>query len=86
MTAKDFSHIESELKGKTLPVYWHLLRRGKESIGTRVIQRDLNFSSLSMAFHHLEKLRRLGLLDKKRVGEYRLIGEVKIGLLRFFVR
>jgi hypothetical protein len=39
-----------------------------------------------VAFHHLEKLRRLGLLNKNQVGEYRLVGDVKIGLLRFFVR
>lgn len=86
MTANDLSHIEAELKGKTLLVYWRFLRRGGESIGTRAIQRDLNLSSPSVAFHHLEKLRRLGLLDKNQVGEYRLVGEVKIGLLKFFVR
>ncbi|MCW4037825.1 MAG: hypothetical protein NWF13_03710 [Candidatus Bathyarchaeota archaeon] len=86
VTANDLSHIEAELKGKTLLVYWRFLRRGSEGIGTRAIQRDLNLSSPSVAFHHLEKLRRLGLLYKNQVGEYRLVGDLKIGLLRFFVR
>jgi hypothetical protein len=82
----DLSHIESELKGKTLLVYWYFLRQGDARIGVRAVQRALDFSSPSVAFHHMEKLRRLGLLDKNPLGEYRLVGEVKVGLLRHFVR
>ena len=80
------SHVESELKGKTLLVYWYFIRQGNVSVGVRTVQRALNLSSPSVASHHLEKLRRLGLLDKDSLGEYRLVGEVKVGLLRFFVR
>lgn len=83
---RNLSHIESELKGKTLLVYWYFLRQGDGGIVVRAVQRALNFSSPSVASHHLEKLRRLGLLDKNSIGEYRLVGEVKVGLLRFFVR
>lgn len=86
MAERDLSHIESELKGKTLLVYWYFLRQGDDRIGVRAVQRALDFSSPSVAFHHMEKLRRLGLLDKNPLGEYSLVGEVKVGLLRHFVR
>ena len=78
--------IESELKGLTLRVYWHVLSLNKkESIGTRSVQRALGLSSPSVASHHLEKLKTLGLLEKDATGEYRLVGLVKVGVLRNFV-
>ena len=78
--------IESELKGVTLRVYWHILSLGKkESIGVRSIQRSLRLSSPSVASHHLEKLRTLGLLEKDSTGEYRLVAQVKVGILKNFV-
>ena len=78
--------IESELKGLTLRVYWHILGLNKkESIGTRSVQRALGLSSPSVASHHLEKLKTLGLLEKDATGEYRLVGLVKVGVLRNFV-
>jgi len=78
--------LESELKGVTLRVYWHILGAGnKESIGVRHIQRELGLSSPSVALHHLEKLRTLGLLEKGITGDYRLVGQVKVGVLKNFV-
>ena len=78
--------IESELKGLTLRVYWHILSLNKkESIGTRSVQRALGLSSPSVASHHLEKLKTLGLLEKDATGEYRLVGLIKVGVLRNFV-
>jgi len=82
----DFAQIEAELRGKTLIVYWYFIRRGSASIGVREVQRALNFSSPSVASHHLEKLRRLGLLNKNNVGEYSLAEEVKVGFLKLFVK
>jgi len=82
----DLAQIESELKGKTLLVYWHMLKTPTGKIGVRQIQRALGFSSPSVATHHLEKLISLGLVDKSGTGEYFLIQEIKIGLLRFFTR
>jgi predicted DNA-binding transcriptional regulator len=82
----DLTQIETELKGKTLLVYWHLLKTPATGVGVREIQRTLHFSSPSIAAHHLEKLMTLGLVDKKGTGEYYLTQEVKIGLLRFFTR
>ena len=56
--------VESELKGVTLRVYWHILgSENKENIGVRRIQRELGLSSPSVALHHLEKLRTLGPRD-----------------------
>jgi len=86
MPQLDQRQIESELKGKTLLVYWYLLKTPTTGVGVREIQRTLHFSSPSIAAHHLEKLMTLGLVDKKGTGEYYLTQEVKIGLLRFFTR
>ena len=78
--------IESELKGLTLRIYWHILSLNKkEAIGVRSVQRALNLSSPSVASHHLEKLKNLGLLEKDQTGEYRLVSQVKVGILRNFV-
>jgi hypothetical protein len=78
--------VESQLRGKTLQVYWYLLGAAARSAGVREIQRSLHFSSPSIALHHLEKLQNLGLVTKKATGEYILKEEVKVGLLRFFTR
>jgi len=82
----DLAFLESELKGKTLLVYWYLLQQPTHSVGVREVQRALSFSSPSIAVHHLQKLLDLGLVDKKGTGEYVLEEEVKVGILRFFTR
>lgn len=82
----DSAVIESQLKGKTLLVYWHMLRSPDTAFGVREIQRSLGFSSPSVAAHHLDKLLSLGLVDRTGTGEYFLAQEVKVGLLRFFTR
>ena len=82
----DLAQIESELKGKTLQIYWYMLRSPTSHVGVREIQRQLHLSSPSVAAHHLEKLVSLSLVNKTRTGEYYIIQEVKVGLLRFFTR
>jgi predicted DNA-binding transcriptional regulator len=82
----DSAFLESELKGKTLLVYWYLLQQSTHTVGVREVQRALSFSSPSIAVHHLQKLQNLGLVEKKGTGEYVLEGEVKVGILRFFTR
>ncbi|MCS7364278.1 MAG: hypothetical protein NDF54_02415 [archaeon GB-1867-035] len=82
----DLARIESELKGKTLLVYWYILRSAKSTVGVREVQRKLGFSSPSVAAYHLDKLLSLGLVEKTRTGEYYLKREVKVGILQFFVR
>ena len=84
---QDLAVIESQLKGKTLLVYWYLLKSSGSTVGVRELQRTLGFSSPSIAVHHLEKLRDLGLVDKSSIGgEYFIAQEVKVGLLRFFTK
>jgi len=85
-TINQTTQIETQLKGKTLLVYWHMLKTPTTKTGVREIQRTLGFSSPSVATHHLEKLISLGLADKTGTGEYFLTQEIKIGLLRFFTR
>ena len=80
----DDAHIESELKGKTLLVYMHILKAGQETVGVREVQRALGFSSPSVAAYHLQKLQDLGLIENA-YGDYRLIKEIKVGVLRSFV-
>lgn len=82
----DLAKIESELKGKTLQIYWYMLRAPGEHVGVREIQRSLRLSSPSVAAHHLDKLVSLGIVDKTRIGEYYVTQQVKVGLLRFFTR
>jgi len=78
--------LEYALRGKAWRVYWFLLKNGKPT-GVREVQRALHFSSPSIAFHHLEQLRELGLVQKQEIGgHYSLVGEVKIGVLRHFVK
>ncbi len=82
----DLAILESLLKGKTLLVYWYLLQQSNHTVGVREVQRALGFSSPSIAMHHLEKLQDLNLVEKKGTGEYVLVGEIKVGILRFFTR
>lgn len=81
----DMAVLESELKGKTLLVYWYLVQQASHTAGVRELQRALGFSSPSIAVHHLEKLQDLGLVNKRGTGEYVLEEEVKVGILRFFM-
>ncbi len=82
--ATDEEVIESELKGKTLLVYMYILRANQPSVGVREVQRALNFSSPSVSAYHLNKLKDLGLVESIR-GDYNLVREVKVGVLRQFV-
>ena len=78
--------LEYMLRGKAWRVYWVLLKTGRP-MSVREVQRALHFSSPSVAQHHLEQLRELGLVSKQEVGgHYSLVGEVKIGVLRHFVK
>ena len=82
--ASEEAVIESELKGKTLLVYMHILKNPDESVGVREVQRELGFSSPSVSSYHLNKLLDLGLVENV-YGDYRLVKEVKVGVLRQFV-
>jgi len=56
-------------------------------MSVREVQRTLHFSSPSVAQHHLEQLRDLGLVQKEEAGgNYSLTSQIKIGVLRHFVK
>ncbi len=86
MTSESGTEFEYALRGKDWYVYWLLLKNGRP-MSVRQVQRTLRFSSPSVAQHHLERLRELGLVQKQAVGgSYSLTAEVKIGVLRHFVK
>ena len=86
MNAEGETEFEYALRGKDWKVYWILLKNGRP-MSVREVQRALHFSSPSVAQHHLEQLRELGLVIKQEVGgNYSLVSEVKIGVLRHFVK
>jgi len=86
LNVKDETKLDYALRGKAWKVYWLLLKNG-HSMSVREVQRALHFSSPSVANHHLEQLRELGLVEKQDIGgHYFLVSQVKIGVLRHFVK
>ena len=77
--------VANELKGNTLRVYWYLLNSSAEFVGPRQIQRELGFSSPSLAVYHLDKLLDLGMVEKN-TGEYQLKEIVDVGILKQFMK
>lgn len=76
--------VNKLLKGRTMSVYALLLTRKK--MGVRDIQRELRFSSPSLALHHLTKLLEMELVEKDNHGEYSVTRTLKVGSLSLFVR
>jgi predicted DNA-binding transcriptional regulator len=81
---EDTGRVERELKGKTLQVYVYMLKK-KDPVGVREIQRDLQFSSPSVANYHLEKLISLNLVSQDEYGRYFLAQKAQISVLESFV-
>jgi predicted DNA-binding transcriptional regulator len=75
--------VDAELKGNTLRVYIYALK--KRHVGVREVQRALMMSNPSLAQYHLNKLRELGLVTEVN-GEYEVMGEVKVDVMRDFLR
>ena len=82
--SEDEEKLAAGLKGNTLRVYLYVLKSAG-NVGVREVQRALGFSSPTLAVYHLDKLAELGLVEK-RYGEYHLVREVKVGVLKQFVR
>ena len=57
------SMLNLSLRGRTLRAYLFILKSPKP-VGVRELQRSLGLSSPSVAYHHLDKLIRLGLIEK----------------------
>jgi DNA-binding transcriptional ArsR family regulator len=86
LNAEGETDLEYALRGKAWKVYWFLLKNGNP-VSVREVQRALHFSSPSVANHHLEQLRELGLVEKQEIGgHYVLVGNIKIGVLRHYVK
>lgn len=80
----DREKIEYELRGKTLKIYLYILKQGKP-VGVREVQRELQLSSPSVAYHHIEKMVRLGVLEQDQMGDYVIAKKVDPGVLQAFV-
>ncbi|MCW4022032.1 MAG: hypothetical protein ACOWW1_00530 [archaeon] len=86
MNTNEESELDYKLRGKAWNVYWLLLKNG-QPMSVREVANALKFSSPSVANHHLEQLIQIGLVERQKIGgNYALVGEVKIGVLRHFVK
>ena len=85
MSSFDEEKIASELRGNSLRVYWALLNSSDGTMGVRELQRQLGFSSPALAAYHLNKLVEMRLVARER-GDYRLVREVRVGVLKQFVK
>ena len=84
MSVED-DEIVSKLNGNTLRAYWAVLSKEDGIIGVRELQRQLGFSSPALAAYHLNKLVDFGLVVNER-GDYRLVREVKVGVLKQYIK
>ena len=86
MRREDEPELDYMLRGKAWNVYWLLLKSG-HAMSVREVAKALRFTSPSVANHHLEQLRQIGLVQREEIGgNYTLVSEVKIGVLRHFVK
>ncbi len=85
VSSLDDEKIISELKGNTLRAYWALMNTKDGVLGVRELQRKLGFSSPALASYHLNKLADMKLVVKER-GDYRLVREVRVGVLKQFIK
>ena len=81
----DEEEVASKLRGNTLRAYWAILNAKDGLIGVRELQRRLGFSSPALAAYHLNKLVDLKLVVNIR-GDYRLVKEVRVGVLKQYVK
>jgi len=83
-TDPDGETVDKLLKGRTMSVYALLLSQGE--MGAREVQRELGFSSPSLAQHHLTKLTELDLVKKDVHGNYTVSRTVRVGSLSLFIK
>jgi len=67
-----------------MSVYALLVSQGEK--GVREVQRELRFSSPSLALHHLSKLVDLDLVKKDAHGNYSVSRTVRVGSLSLFIK
>lgn len=69
------------LQGKTLLIYWTLLK-APNPLGIRELQRQLDLSSPSLVSYHIKKLEELNLINKTQIGSYFVVRKANIMELR----
>ena len=75
------------IKGKTLEVYYFMVDSKKKKFGVREIQRELDYSSPSIAAYHLNRLYEHQLIKKSEDGQYYIEGDpVALGALKEHVQ
>lgn len=62
----------------------YMIKR-KDPVGVREVQRDLSFSSPSVANYHIDKLMQLSLISQDEHGRYYVVQKVQVGVLQAFV-
>jgi len=76
---------ETSIEGKALQVYWYIFTHNH--VGIREIQKALNFSSSGTVAYQITKLLKAGIILKgHEEGKYTINKEVKIRILKFFIR
>lgn len=78
------SDLEKEVAGEYNTFRVYLLMLKTKNTSARDVQRALGFSSTWLATHHLEKLEKLGLVNKDPHGDYHVVRR-QFGVLRFFI-
>lgn len=68
-----------ELKGNTLRVYLHVLRRGPCEL--RDVQRALGLSTPSLASYHLRRLMEMGYVTQSQDGRYTALKDASTDIL-----
>ena len=76
--------LDYQLRGRTLDVYILLLKSRRE-MGVREIQRELGYSTPSIAFDCLKKLVTLEVVKKGDSDRYYIAKKVDSGILQFFI-
>lgn len=76
---------ETDIHGKALKIYLYMLKMSR-SVGLSEIQRKLGFKNPSHVAYYLDKLISLGLVRRNGRGKYSVSKEVKIGVLKYFIR
>ena len=85
MAEPDEAELDRVIGGEynTLRVYLFMLKTRVST--SREVQKELDFSSPSLAQHHLEKLNRYGLVTKNYDGSYHVKSR-SFGILKLYVR
>ena len=80
----EIEDIRKEVKGKTLQVYLLLAKTDDLDFGVREISQKLNFSSVSLAAYHLNKLESINLVKKTSNNRYKVSKLLHLGSYEYF--